>query len=381
VRDDFDKWWLLPIGVLGGSALIALGIFSINLLGINPINLLGIDLGSEPARDCSGARSNDYACYQQRYQDLVRDSESGVEAAFADLKDEYAKNRLVQSHCHQLTHVIGRTAVETYSDIPTAFSRGEHFCGTGYNHGVMETIVARIGPDQMLDEANTFCDSLREDEDQRYSDYHYGCAHGLGHGFMGVLNNELFEALKVCDALSDSWERDHCYGGVFMQNILATDDPDHPPKYLSADQPLYPCTDVEDRYKNRCYRYQATFVLSLHGGDLKGGLTEAFILCATAEDEGRPACYQRLGQATTKWSEQNHDTEATQNESISELCMLVEDYETRSNCFAGAVKSLSYHYNSDAQAKALCESLDADLRAACLKATEEKFTAGEEEFT
>lgn len=41
----------------------------------------------ETTADCSNALSSDYACHQQRCQNLVRNS--GVEAAFAELKDEY----------------------------------------------------------------------------------------------------------------------------------------------------------------------------------------------------------------------------------------------------------------------------------------------------
>lgn len=76
------------------SALVALGIF---VLGPSYV-----------AADCSGASAGDYACYQQRYQNLVRDS--GVETAFDELKDEYGKNGFVRSNCHQLSHVIGRAA-------------------------------------------------------------------------------------------------------------------------------------------------------------------------------------------------------------------------------------------------------------------------------
>lgn len=70
---------------------------------------------------------------------------------------------------------------------------------------------------------------------------------------MGIQQNELFESLGTCDVLVDGWERDRCYSGVFMENLMAEDDPSHPSKYLKPDQRLYPCTDVEERYKTRCY--------------------------------------------------------------------------------------------------------------------------------
>ncbi len=53
--------------------------------------------------------------------------------------------------------------------------------------------------------------------------------------------------------------------------------------------------------------------------------------------------------------------------------MLGEDHEAQTNCLDGAVKGFIYHYNSDQQAKALCESLNADLRTVCLQKAEEYY--------
>ena len=104
----------------------------------------------EAAVECTGASASDYSCYQERYKTLVRGS--GVEAAFTDLKDEYEKNPFVKNNCHQLTHVIGRAAADLYGDIPTTYSKGDSFCWSGYYHGAMEAVVAKIGPDKILDQ-------------------------------------------------------------------------------------------------------------------------------------------------------------------------------------------------------------------------------------
>ncbi len=216
--------------------------------------------------------------------------DSGVEAAFAELKDEYKKNDLVRASCHELTHDIGYAAAELYSDVPGTFSQGDDFCASGYYHGAMMSVVAEIGPDEMLKEADTLCDDLREN--QNGSVHHYSCVHGLGHGFMSILENELFESLEACDKLASGWERDNCYAGVFMENVMTEDDPNHHPKYLKVDQPFYPCTDVEARYQNPCYLMQPSYVLRTKGNDF----AKVFDLCATvAEEDSRPTCYEGLG--------------------------------------------------------------------------------------
>jgi hypothetical protein len=71
-----------------------------------------------------------------------------------------------------------------------------------------------------------------------------------------------------------------------MQNTMSENDSNHPSEYLEADRPLYPCTDVEARYKNRCYQRQTGYVLKTQGNDF----ARAFELCAKAEEEtGRNA--------------------------------------------------------------------------------------------
>ena len=351
MRAGFDKRWLLPLAILTASALLASGIV-----------VFGRAEG-EAAADCSGALSTDYACHQQRYRDLVHDS--GVEAAFAELESEYEKNDFLKAACHQLTHDIGRAAAELYGGIPGALSHGEHFCGTGYYHGVMEAVVARIGAEKVLEEADTLCADLGGH--QRYSVYHHACVHGLGHGFMGIYENELFEALGACDALTDRWEREQCYNGVFMENMPNSADRSHPSKYIKADQPLYPCTAVEDRYKKQCYQQQTTYALRTQGGDF----AKVFDLCATAVEDGfRPACHQGLGRNAVGESITNNVTNVAQVESASMLCALGEDREARSNCAVGAVRGFIL-FHLDGQARAFCESLeDADLRAACVRAGE-----------
>jgi len=370
----FNKWWLMPFGILMVSVLISAGIvlFEPAFLGGASTEVAQADVaggkkkvaaGGEP-RDCSGASANDYACYQERYQGLVQGS--GVEAAFTELKSEYDKNEFIKAQCHQITHVIGRAATDVYGDIPNTYSKGDNFCWSGYYHGAMEATVAKIGPDKILNEADTICAPLGEG-DQKHSFYHYNCVHGLGHGFMGVQNNELFESLEVCDTMTDDWERESCYSGAFMENIMAKDNPSHPSKELRADEPLYPCTEVEKKYKPQCYLMQTSYALETLGNDFQ----KVFELCGTVESEFRPTCYQSLGRDASGITSSDVDR-------TNANCMLGEDYEARSNCVIGAAKDFISYYSRDTEAKELCDSFDADLRKVCLKTAEEYYVIFEE---
>jgi hypothetical protein len=253
-----------------------------------------------------------------------------------------------------------------YGDIPNTYSKGDNFCWSGYYHGAMEATVAKIGPDKILNEADTICAPLGEG-DQKHSFYHYNCVHGLGHGFMGVQNNELFESLEVCDTMTDDWERESCYSGAFMENIMAKDNPSHPSKELRADEPLYPCTEVEKKYKPQCYLMQTSYALETLGNDFQ----KVFELCGTVESEFRPTCYQSLGRDASGITSSDVDR-------TNANCMLGEDYEARSNCVIGAAKDFISYYSRDTEAKELCDSFDADLRKVCLEAAEEYYVIFEE---
>ena len=352
----FNKWWLMPLGILMGSALIALNIIVFQPAFVER-SFSGLVAQPVAVVECSGEQASDYACYQERYQGLVLGS--GVKAAFTALKDDYGQNEFVKKQCHQMTHVIGRAAFDRLGDLSSTYGQGDSFCWSGYYHGAMEATVAKIGPEKIVDEANIICADMGKG-DQKYSFYHYNCAHGLGHGFMGIEQNELFESLETCDTMTDDWERESCYGGVFMENIMAKDNPSHPTKYLDANKPLYPCTDAESKYKEQCYVMQTSFALRTQGGDFG----KVFDLCAEAEEDFRATCYQSLGRDASS----NGASDLTKTK---DTCMIGRDYEARSNCVIGAVKDFISYYHGDEEARELCESFDADLREVCLETAEE----------
>ncbi len=301
---------------------------------------------------CTGVKSSDFDCQKLHYQTLTQ--LKGVAAAFVDLKAAYAVDASIQSNCHQLTHVIGREAGTIYGDVGKAYENGDNFCWSGYYHGVMESIAAKVGEQNLSKEANNICASVAADKG-RYSFFHFNCVHGMGHGFMALTGDELFVSLKDCDYLTDPWEAESCYGGVFMENIMTEFNSAHHSNYLKADQPLYPCTAVEDKYKTPCYLMQTSHALKLMNYDF----TKVFSICGgVAETSYRQTCYQSLGRDASGNSNSNQvQTKAS--------CELGQNAEAQQNCIIGAVKDFISYYHSDKQGLALCQSLSADLNSVC----------------
>jgi hypothetical protein len=191
--------------------------------------------------------------------------------------------------------------------------------------------------------------------------------------------------------LSDEWEREQCSGGVFMENVIDEDNPSNPSKYLKADQPFYPCTEVKTEYKSPCYARQTNYVLKKQGEDF----AKVFDLCDKVEEDFREICYVGLGNNAVIRSTRDGATDGAQadeaqadegsranegaqaddgaqTEFIHGVCMLGQNTEAQSKCLVGAVRQLIFFYDSDVQAKALCESImRSDWRAGCLQLSEE----------
>ena len=179
---------------------------------------------------------------------------------------------------------------------------------------------------------------------------------------MLIEGDELFDSLTDCDNLSDDWERTSCYGGVFMENIMARHNPDHATKYLKDDDPLYPCTAVEEKYAVSCYQMQTSQALTVLGQDFQ----KVFQLCAGIDPAYRATCYQSLGRDASGQSISNAET-------TKKTCMLGQSDEARLNCVLGAVRDFVSYFHSDQQATGFCDSLEPGLASSCNQAKKEYY--------
>lgn len=329
-----------------------------SLINANPESKTEIkEANSLPELDCQNQSGSTgiFACYEKFYQELVAGSDP--KAAMVDLKTRYHYEPYVKNECHQLAHIIGRAATAKYPTVDEAYIRGDSACWSGYYHGVIESVMLAIGSSNInFETLDGICRNLADRE--RYSFNHYNCVHGIGHGAMYINGNELFVALDTCDKLQDHWEKSSCWGGAFMENIIA-DNKNHFTRYLKSDDPLYPCNAVRDNQKSTCYLMQTSYMLKLKGGDF----TSVFTLCGTVGEAYVEICYQSLGRDASGWT--ISDPVRTKS-----YCLLGSDERAQSNCIIGAVKDFISYHHSDVQATAFCNSLEKGLKNICLSTSE-----------
>jgi hypothetical protein len=323
--------------------LFAVGSVLVALLAV-PGSLLGQGGTTIAAKECAGGdRVLTERCPADAYLSEVLRAE-GVARAMAELEALVGANEDVRRDAHSFAHAIGIEAYSGVEDVGGVFSRCTPAHQSGCYHGVIQSyfshqIAERGGAlDAVL--VNDLCRAHREAGSARW--LLFQCAHGMGHGLVMVADGHLPGSLEGCDLVQDGWEREACYGGVFMENIVRATVPHHtvgrpdspahehaaaptaagdhaaghhdhaavaapaaqrePFEPLRANEPLYPCSALPDRYGQACYQMQTSAILHFNGYDIPA----ASRVCATAPDTYRSTCFQSLGRDISAHTAQTH---------------------------------------------------------------------------
>jgi len=349
----FQKfWWLIPIVILASCSLAAMLLLK---SGSKKVESQDFNPKTAALVQCLGTpRESELECWRQRMEVLVTQNPTNAQA-FSDADSAYKTSPYVQSNCHQIAHIIGRSAGKKYGgDVKKAYQDGNDFCSSGYYHGVLEAALTITDKATILSKLNDICSGVKAEG--IYKLKHFNCVHGLGHGLMQLHDNELFTALGSCDTLTDSWERQSCLGGVFMENIMNEFNPGHETKYLKADDLLYPCDAVENYYKEPCYLIQTAHMLKATGQNF----AKTFELCGSVAQPYDATCYQSLGRDASGNSVSNLDSTTT-------TCNLGSTRRARENCYIGAVKDFVWHNNNLEKGLELCNRITTEptVKATC----------------
>jgi hypothetical protein len=356
--------------------LVAAALSAVLAVAVIAGTLAFADRGDDPTdatavTECTGAAAIDFDCYQRRYHAMV--ARRGARAAISELHERSTRVGYLRAACHQLMHGIGRDAGRRSG--VDAFAQGDDSCSSGFFHGIVESVMTRMGAREARRHPERVCAPFRRNGSQDLA--LYNCVHGMGHGFMVVFGTDIFPSLEGCDRLTAGWERRHCVSGVFMENLTAMSNPERPSRQLRPEQPLYPCTAVAPRFKHECYIKQTAYALYVRDHDFGA----VFRLCARTPDvDFRDDCYQGVGGdgaiRASKYVTGANATRAT----TRALCRQATGRTARRNCVVGAVTVTVRDGASKASnPAAFCQSFrETYLRAACARAhlkTAREFTS------
>lgn len=323
---------LLAAGLATGALLVTRG-------GVGRDTTLTMNgSGRSPCAKLDGLDKRD--CYQSMLTERLHDQ--GVGAAMATLEELYERDRDVERDAHVYAHHIGIQAYQLSPSVTETFSQCSDMYSSGCFHGVLQ---AYFEDQDTVDSnaVNELCEPYKGSGQSRW--ILFQCLHGMGHGLTMFFAHDLMPALEACDLLEEAWDRDSCYGGTFMESIMHATSPHHPAsmladgsgqqpsdrtpfKALDPEDPLYPCSVLEDRYLPACYLMQTSAILYLN----EGNVPDAAATCETAPAHVRSICFQSLGRDITSFSLQDPDGSI-------QLCGHVPD-EHLPDCYQGVVKAL-----------------------------------------
>ena len=303
---------------------------------------------------CTQSIQREYSCYEEHLVHIL--NTQGASAALVALAEMAASDSFARAECHPLTHSIGRAALIEYKTFQIAVQFEDGTCWSGFTHGILESFMFRYSIEELPKAINSVC---IQDPDHAYSFDYYNCVHGLGHGVSWRFDNGVFEALPICDTLEGRWEQQSCHSGVFMQNIVV-DGKSHQSRELRPDEPMYPCTAVDEKYKKTCYLMQTSYALRTVDYDYAQG----FELCETEADQGYvDVCYRSMGRDISGNSHR-------ESGKVVSLCSL-GDPDLQTHCFQGAVKNAVFNDHGLDNANELCDIVPARYREDCIAARDQ----------
>lgn len=284
------------------------------------------------------------------------------------------KDKRFDLFTHEITHAIGRRAVETFSTFAGAFHSCDARFQGGCYHGVMEAVIATPS-ERAAGKGHMAFSEIKERIPDLCTEKIGGglarglraqCQHGLGHAILYTLDYRLKEALSGCDLLADSSDRQNCLLGVFMENTTATE---RAKRDLKAGDPLYPCSALLDRYRSACFLDQTRVMF--HMGLSPEQIAEECTKASGFERE----CFRSLGRdLLTSLLPPGIRAAARECEVIAGTFA--------PSCIDGAVATLVDISVAAADAYPYCRALSSDeLRLPCLRSVHRYLAATYEKDT
>jgi hypothetical protein len=252
------------------------------------------------------------ACYEEVF--LAVTQQNRIRLAMDALSVLGRLDTRTVANGHDLTHVVGINAWTPGEDVGAVYESCTGLYQSGCYHGVVQAYLDANGTDSAT--VSRVCNLIKAAETNLW--LRFQCVHGIGHGLVNNLAMHLPKALAGCDWLVNGWDASSCYGGAFMEFIVAgRGQAHHPAKRAAADSaqsteahgehqhhegadtfavrnksdPLYPCSVIGEKYQPACYGMQAGIIYETVGPDF-GKIAEA---CDGAPVMMRPHCYQGIG--------------------------------------------------------------------------------------
>jgi hypothetical protein len=279
-------------------------------------------------------KSGSDPCYEKAGDDFAKKFTLPTILAIFEQNEDKPE---IFSRCHQVTHYLGREEFFRTHSVPVSFHNASSACHGGSYHGIIEGYfkykgISLLDTPALESNIRSVCG---KSSDYEKATIYSECVHGIGHAMMFITSNELPESLAFCDSLLSRSDQTTCYGGVFMENSSSSTNLDHPTKYLKADDALYPCDSLEERYLETCYSYQSSYFSRIAQFDW----TKVDALCQSIPVAYQSGCFRFIGSNQVGFTQDMNKRKAN--------CNLLSTAAHRTLCYDGLVGALAGRFNTD----------------------------------
>lgn len=236
--------------------------------------------GGETARESSGnceIAENKQKCWEDAILQALK--EGGVDGAFDLFTELYESDPEFALGCHSFVHLIGERSYEQFVDKESfILTEKTQFCGYGFFHGFMETLLIESGDIELSRE---FCTYVDEQLTSEIPSAWKACYHGIGHGAIdggdprdwGDAKALIEPGLLLCDKVGgDDFQKHLCGTGVFNGIALGFINSDYG-LTKSKDTVFDLCASLDDPlYKPGCYDQMNTLISDLSEGSVPEAL-------------------------------------------------------------------------------------------------------------
>lgn len=250
----------------------------------------GIKAVTNPCKDTNDSKK--LQCFENLIDSILKNQ--GLSQAFEILAELFQSDPLFAAECHSFSHKLGEKTYRLFSeDKDFQLSEKSSYCGYGFYHGFMETLLQKTGD---MNEARRFCEYADRQLKKTTSDAGGACYHGIGHGSVDGSDPEtrgnpeamVEPGLKLCEMVSNDENPPPRYGKLFRcvsgafnaLEILIDSN-----KYKlspNTEDPFWICRLQPDRYKEACYTQFVVAVIHVTGGDFE---KSASIISPIPEDD------------------------------------------------------------------------------------------------
>jgi len=302
----------------------------------------GVFLSSLPDCEKKGSQADGRKCYEEYLIELLKTQ--GADVAIPQMGRFETGSPTVKVYCHGIAHTLGHAGYEHYGSLSEALSHGTMDCFAGYFHGAIEVALPEAEDYSVM--VRDACSGMSgRDGEFKF----YQCVHGLGHGVTSFRQYDVEGALADCDLLHTAWQRESCWGGVFMENIDS--------KFVTAmgyerqgrlqddESDFWPCLSVAEGYRPPCLRMITARILPKHNRDFS---------------YAREACDNLTNQTYRTYCFESYGRDAAGDGLHSELSLVnrlcdAAPGDVQETCYETAAAVVATHYADPERAQPICD--------------------------